>query len=69
MHVAVKNQGSCGSCWAFGAAASLESWIAMQSYTLDGGNMMDVSEQVPNFRFTVCWTSGASLCDSCWVAH
>ena len=44
---AVKNQGSCGSCWAFGAAASLESWTAMQSYTLDGGNMMDVSEQVP----------------------
>jgi Papain family cysteine protease len=50
MHGAVKNQGGCGSCWAFGAAASLESWIAMQNYTLDGGNMMDVSEQVPIIR-------------------
>lgn len=42
----MKNQGACGSCWAFGAAASVESWIAMQNYTLDGANMMDLSEQV-----------------------
>jgi hypothetical protein len=32
----------------------------MQSYTLDGGNMMDVSEQVPSFRVPVCRTSDAS---------
>lgn len=58
----VKNQGACGSCWAFGAAASVESWIAMQNYTLDGANMMDLSEQM----MVDCSYSGQDGCAGGW---
>lgn len=36
----VKNQGSCGSCWAFGANAALES-----AYAIAYGQLYDLSEQ------------------------
>ncbi|KAF7850597.1 hypothetical protein BT93_L5234 [Corymbia citriodora subsp. variegata] len=36
----IKNQGSCGSCWAFAAVATVESGLA-----INGGPMLDLSEQ------------------------
>ena len=37
---AVKNQGVCGSCWAFSAIAAVES-----AYMLEGNKLMEMSEQ------------------------
>jgi cathepsin L len=36
----VRNQGGCGSCWAFSAIEVLESHVALQT-----GNLLDLSEQ------------------------
>jgi len=46
---AVKDQGDCGSCWTFGTAESIESYMALAT----PGNLIDISEQqildcVPN---------------------
>jgi C1A family cysteine protease len=50
----VKNQGSCGSCWAFATAAGLES----QAMISTGGLPIDLSEQ------TLVSCSGAGSCSS-----
>ncbi|MCK4764871.1 MAG: RICIN domain-containing protein [Candidatus Aminicenantes bacterium] len=54
----VKNQGSCGSCWAFGTIASYEGAIAV-----NGGSLEDLSEQF----LLDCNTSGYG-CDGGWWA-
>jgi C1A family cysteine protease len=49
----VKNQGSCGSCWAFATTAGLESQVMIAT----GGQPIDLSEQV------LLSCSGAGGCD------
>ncbi|MHC1742948.1 MAG: C1 family peptidase [Syntrophobacteraceae bacterium] len=55
----IKNQGGCGSCWAFGTAAPLESQIKLQC-----GTTVDLSEQY----LVSCNRSGWS-CSGGWWAH
>lgn len=47
----VKDQGTCGSCWAFSAVAAMES-----NYALKNGELIDISEQ------SVLGCSGAGNC-------
>ncbi|MBN2006371.1 MAG: protease inhibitor I42 family protein [Anaerolineae bacterium] len=55
----VKNQGNCGSCWAFGTVGVLESQIR-----IDDGLTKDLSEQY----LVSCNTDGYG-CDGGWWAH
>ncbi len=55
----IKDQGSCGSCWAFSTVGPLESQILLR-----GGGTVDLSEQY----LVSCNTSGWS-CDGGWFAH
>ncbi len=55
----VKNQGSCGSCWAFGTVAPLEAKLL-----ISGGELADLSEQY----LLSCNDSGWS-CNGGWWAH
>ncbi len=55
----VKNQGSCGSCWAFGTVAPLESAIRRMD-----GVTRDLSEQ-----YLVSCNSDNWGCDGGWWAH
>jgi len=55
----VRNQGGCGSCWAFATAAALES-STLRSNNTPGLNL-DLSEQV----LVSCGTSGSNDAGSC----
>ena len=55
----IKNQGSCGDCWAFGTVAPLESQIKLQCNLT-----VDISEQY----LTSCNTDGWG-CNGGWWAH
>ena len=57
----IKDQGNCGSCWAFAPIASLES--RMMIWTLDPGINPDYSEQ-----FLVS-CSDAGACDGGWESY
>lgn len=55
----VKNQGSCGSCWAFSTCAQFEAAIKIKS-----GTNVDLSEQ----NLVSCNSSGWG-CNGGWFAH
>jgi len=55
----VKNQGSCGSCWAFSTVEALESRILK-----DGGPVTDLSEQ-----YLVSCNDDGWGCNGGWFAH
>ena len=55
----IKNQGNCGSCWAFSTVGPLESQILLQ-----GGGTVDLSEQY----LVTCNLSGWD-CNGGWFAH
>ena len=53
----VKNQGACGSCWAFAATAAMES-----AYFLQQNTMMTFSEQ----QLVDCVTNTSGCCNGCY---
>lgn len=55
----VRNQGSCGSCWAFGTVGAMESAILIQS-----GQSVDLSEQ-----FLISCNNNGWSCNGGWWAH
>ena len=55
----VKNQGSCGSCWAFGTVAPLEAKLL-----ISGGELADLSEQ-----YLVSCNNNGWSCSGGWWAH
>ncbi|MEA3281686.1 MAG: C1 family peptidase [Euryarchaeota archaeon] len=59
MVTSVKSQGMCGSCWAFGAIAAVES-----KFLIDTGMNLDLSEQ---HLVSDCCSAGS--CDGGWPDH
>jgi cathepsin L len=55
---AVKNQGMCGSCWAFAATAALESHIAIQTGKLFDLSVQELVSCAPNPN----WCGGRGGC-------
>jgi len=55
----VKDQGNCGSCWAFASAAALESAWAIKT-----GHLTDLSTQ----QITSCTGGGSQGCNGGWPA-
>uniref|UniRef100_A0A7S1BCX5 Peptidase C1A papain C-terminal domain-containing protein n=1 Tax=Corethron hystrix TaxID=216773 RepID=A0A7S1BCX5_9STRA len=53
---AVKDQGHCGSCWAFAATATLESHIAIQTSTLFNFSPQELVSCMPNSQ--ICGGNG-----------
>jgi len=51
---ALKDQGDCGSCWAFGATAAVES-----AYAIKHGSLVPLSEQ---FLMDCSWPEGNNAC-------
>lgn len=56
---AVKNQGQCGSCWAFSAAGTISIAYNIQR----GGNKVDLSEQ----QLVSCSKNGNNGCNGGWM--
>lgn len=54
----VKNQGSCGSCWAFAAAEALES-----GYQIHNGKQIEISTQ----QFVDCTRGESDGCNGGWM--
>jgi C1A family cysteine protease len=48
---AVKDQGYCGSCWAFGATAAIESHVALNTGLLFDLSVQQVSADFHNFYY------------------
>lgn len=55
----VRNQGACGSCWAFGTVGAMEAAIKIQT-----GQSVDLSEQ-----FLVSCNNSGYSCNGGWWAH
>jgi C1A family cysteine protease len=55
----VRNQGACGSCWAFGTVGAMEAAIKIQT-----GQSVDLSEQ-----FLVSCNNSGWSCNGGWWAH
>ena len=56
----VRDQGACGSCWAFATAGPLEAWVKYR----DGAGSVDLAEQ-----YLVSCNTDNWGCDGGWWAH
>ena len=57
---AIKNQGQCGSCWAFSATSAMESAAAIA-----GASLPNLSEQ----NIVDCYETGYNGCQGGWMSY